>query len=420
MSNKIRVSSEISNLQKVIIHRPDIGIDRITPKKAEELLFDDIVYLESMQAEHDLFTGVLRAFCGDENVLEAEDLLLEALEFGNPENKQIMIDQVGIFEELSRRDRSLLESLPNNILRDTLITGYCSSEDQYLFSPIPNFLFTRDIATVINDHVVITKPARDARFRENFLTRFIFWAHPLFSELKRSGKLINLNHVNEFPRSRTGEKVCVEGGDMMMIDEDYLLIGCSERTSEHGIVALKDRLFEQGVVKNVVQINIPPQRAYMHLDTIMTRVNTNHMVVFKPIILGGLGANVKVYNYKGANRHYSRIDQFLLEEINPNMEFILSGKGKSPYQEREQWTDGCNLVALKPGVAVSYDRNKVTHEAFKDKGYKVIKAEKLLKKIASGDLDVNTINNTIITIPSNELSRGRGGSHCMTCPLLRS
>ena len=357
----IRVQSEISHLRRVIIHRPDSGIDRITPKKAEELLFDDIVYLEHMQREHDIFTNTLRMFVGSENVLEAEDLLLEALNFGNPENKQIMIDQVATFEELSRRDKSVLESLSNEELRDVLIRGFCESENAILFSPIPNFLFTRDIATVVNDHVIITKAAREARHRENFLTRFIFWAHPLFKELKRSGKLINLNHVNEFPRARDGEKVCVEGGDMMMIDKDYLLIGCSERTTEHGIKLLKDRLFEQEAVRNVVQINIPPQRAYMHLDTVMTRVNHNHMAVFKPVILGGLGANVSVYNIMGANRHYSRIDQFLLEEINENMEFIMAGRGKSPYQEREQWTDGCNLVAIKPGVAISYDRNKVTH-----------------------------------------------------------
>ena len=140
---------------------------------------------------------------------------------------------------------------------------------------------------------------------------------------------------------------------------------------------------------------------------------------YKPIIHDGMSSNVEVHSINGTSRFYNSVKEFFLNEINPKMEFILSGNGESPYQEREQWTDGCNLVSLKPGVALTYDRNTKTNEAFEQKGYTVISAIALLEKIKSGELNPNEVENTIITLPSNELSRARGGSHCMTCPIER-
>ncbi|MDV7396136.1 arginine deiminase family protein, partial [Arthrospira platensis SPKY1] len=134
-----------------------------------------------------------------------------------------IIDNIVNFEELPSRYRTLLAQLPNDVLADTIITGYLPEEDLFLFKPIPNFIFTRDIAVTINDHVIITKAAKEARYRENFITRLIFWVHPIFKGLKKKGKLINLNHVEEFPPSRSGEGVSIEGGDVMVIDRDYLL-----------------------------------------------------------------------------------------------------------------------------------------------------------------------------------------------------
>jgi arginine deiminase len=178
-------------------------------------------------------------------------------------------------------------------------------------------------------------------------------------------------------------------------------------------------LFKKKVVKNVVQINIPQERSYMHIDTVFTQINNNHIVAFKPIVLDGLSSNVEVHKINGTTVFYHSIRDFLVNEINPNMQFILSGSGVSPYQEREQWTDGCNLVALKPGVAFTYDRNPETEKAFRKAGYKVVGARKLLKDIQSGKIKPEEVENTIINLPSNELSRARGGSHCMTCPIER-
>lgn len=416
--SKVHVSSEIGVLKKVIVHRPDVGIERISPKKAEELLFDDIVHLPKMQEEHDIFTSILKAFLGDDHVLEIKNLLFETLERSKMDRHEV-IERIVDYEELPMSAQDMLLKLPNKALADVLITGYHALDDYILFDPIPNFIFTRDIAVTINDHVLITKASKSARFRENFLTRFIFWAHPLFENLKEEGKLINLNKVDLFPPSRKGEAVSMEGGDVMVINEDYLLIGHSERTTQHAINSLKKLLFEKQVVKNVVQINIPADRSYMHIDTIFTQINTNHVVAFKPIIVDGLGSNVEVHRIDGTCSWYPSVKHFFLSEINPDIEFILSGDGESPYQEREQWTDGCNLVALRPGVGLTYDRNPKTELAFKKAGYRVIHATDLLKRFESGEERPESVRDTIITLPSNELSRARGGSHCMTCPINR-
>ncbi len=405
-------------MKRVIVHRPDEGIDRISPRRAGELLFDDIVYLPKMQEEHDIFTDVLKAFLGPENVLETQHLLAGAIGT-DAATKEWVINEIVDYEELPKDLKKMLFDLPDDRLANVLITGYLEEEDYILFDPIPNFIFTRDIAVTVNDHIIITKPGKQARFRENYLSRYIFWSHPIFSHMKDEGRILNMNHYEEFPPSRRGEAVSMEGGDMMMLNKNYLLIGRSERTSAHAIHTLKDRLLEKGVVNNVVQINIPQDRSFMHIDTIFTQINTNHIVAFKPIVVDGLGSNVEVHRSNGTKVFYHSIRDFIVNEINPKMEFILSGNGEPPYQEREQWTDGCNLVALKPGVALTYDRNPHTETAFREAGYNVVRASEILKQFKSGKLNPEDVENTIINLPSNELSRARGGSHCMTCPIER-
>ncbi len=413
------VDNEISQLQQVITHVPSDGISRISPKKAESLLFDDIVFYPLMHEEYRIFQRLLHLFLGKDNVLDTSDLIVEAIK-ANPEIRHDLIKQVIDFEELPQSFVQHLEDLDAAELSHILITGYHKDEDRILFDPIPNYMFTRDIAVTIKDHILISKAAKDARHRENLLSRFIFNHHPLFQPMAQEGKLIDLNDLEAFPPSRRAEVVNAEGGDIMMLSPEHLLIGCSERTSQYAFESIKKRIFELGLVDHVVQVNIPNERSFMHIDTLFTRIDYNTISCYKPIVYDGEGSNVIVYDKSGGRRIYPSIREYIITEVNKDMVFIFSGGGISPYQEREQWTDSCNLVAIRPGVAISYDRNLKTLNAFKKEGYKVMDAEEVLRQSHSDSQFITRMEKTIITIPSAELSRARGGSHCMTCPIQRT
>lgn len=407
------VDSEIAPLRRVLIHSPDNGIERVSPNRAEEMLFDDIVYLEKMKAEHDVFKSVLECFADE--VIEIEDLIFTALNT-KAELRKDMLELLIAHEDLPKSYLDMFLAMDNERLLKLLVTGHDQKSDIVYFDPIPNFIFTRDIAVTVKDHLIVLKAAKEARYRENLLTRFAFLGSDAFGGEE---KLINLNELEKFPPSRKGEKVSIEGGDVMMFNKDFVLIGCSERTTDHAFHSLKKEIFAKSLVKHVVQVHIPNDRYCMHIDTLFTRIDHDDLVCYAPIAVEGIHSKIVVYEQgKDDKRDYSSLKDFLLKEVNPNFRFIRSGGGESPFQEREQWTDGCNLVAMRPGIAISYDRNIKTGEELAKYGYEIITANDFLaqyqgKEIPSG-------KKMIIALPSGELSRARGGSHCMTCPLERA
>ena len=399
-------SSDIGTLKQVLVHHPDDGIEVITPENALEFLYDDIVYLPKMREEHQLFKDVLAFFTGKENVIDTMHLLQETLELGIPGSRDKLMHKIFELEKCSLKNQELLLRMSNKDLAYTLFTGLDSSNQETIMPPLPNYVFTRDIGVMINDHILICNASQRARTRESILTRFIIYYHSLFKACQAD------NHAKIIDMTKFGEQVTIEGGDVMMLDKDYLLVGVSERSTPEAFLKLKEILFEKNVIKNIVRIIIPKDRSCMHIDTLFTQISNLEFVIY-PETLNSESIKVTQFT-KDEKQEYSTLKDFFYD-YNKDMKFILCGNGNETFAKREQWTDGCNLVAVKSGVAIAYDRNERTAQALRDVGYNVIDAEEFL----SNNTNPDNVQKTIIAIPSTELSRARGGPHCMTMPILR-
>lgn len=469
--SKIQVDSEIGRLRTVLIHSPDNGIGRVAPSKAQDWLFEDILHLDTVRREYDLYVQLLLYFldqetikrkpsdsggAGDERafykpgmpgfyhsdrVLEIEKLLADILKIENIREK--LCAAVCAIEGCSYNQQSNLNALDAERLARILISGSLKSGEM-LFPPIPNLIFTRDIGITINNHILLNKPAKKARNRESLLSRYIFYNHPIFAAYR--GHILEIPHqVQHFlrPGEVAEDKTTLEGGDVMVVSPDHIIIGCSERSSPGGVAEAIRLLFGNDVVNKVSVVKIPHKRDYMHIDTLFTQVNRHTWVVLHAIC-SGRNKNkgqpleylsdkkkqdqVSVLQFKKGRekpKKFKSIESLLASvsqrDLGSTEEpvFIYSGNDEFPHDEREQWTDSCNILALKEGVALGYDRNDRSIEAFKEAGFQVIEAEQLLQQLEAGETDIDRLENTLILMPSAELSRARGGFRCMSMPLLR-
>ncbi|MCF2487274.1 arginine deiminase family protein [Dyadobacter sp. CY347] len=472
----INVASETGTLKRLLIHSPDRGLGKVVPSKAQDWLFEDIVHLDTMRrGEYDYYVKLLLYFLDPEKikgklanvdndptrsffipgsekyfdsdcVVDIQKLLGEILENGEVRVK--LTAAICGIERCSYHTQEELNRYDPHELAKIFISG-SYSDKRMLFAPLPNLIFMRDIGIVINDHILLNKPAKNARTRESILAQFVFFYHPMFADIK--SRIIeipeNERHflLPDDEKASDYHRCTLEGGDVMMVAPNHLVIGCSERTSLYAAQQVMKLLFEKNVVSTITIVKIPKKRDYMHIDTIFTQVKRNVWVLLGSLArLGDEAKKQDVLHFFGpqdTNREF-RILQFvkgqennpveienledLLTSISVNdlgvtepVQFIYSGDNEFPYGEREQWTDSCNLLALKDGVVVGYDRNDKTLDAFRKHGYHVISAKDLIQKLEDDELSVETLTDTFITLPSAELSRARGGSHCMSMPILR-
>jgi len=470
---RIDVTSEIGDLRCLLIHSPDSGLGKVVPSKAQDWLFEDIVHLDTMRRnEYDYYVKLLmyfldpdkikgrlqeidskehdRAFFKPDNesfhastkVVELQNLLADIL--AEDDIRKKLVASVCAIENCTYRlQQKLINTKPIELAK-IFISGSLGN-DAMIFAPIPNLIFSRDIGIAINNYMLLNKPAKKARARETLLARYIFFNHSLFAKYQHN--ILEIPEtVHHFlrPGEDQDEKTTLEGGDVMMVSPDHLLIGCSERTSISGANEAMKLLFENDVVKKVTIVKIPHKRDYMHIDTIFTQVKRHVWVM-----LGSLSAledaheDVNVVKWFSEKKQKGRTDiiQFengkskprlfksleeLLSDISENdlqsgkkTKFIYSGNDKFPFDAREQWTDSCNLLALKEGVVLGYDRNDKTVEAFRKKGFEIVKVADLLQKFENDEIDPHEMKDTLILMPSSELSRARGGFHCMSMPLFR-
>ncbi|HDX9578161.1 TPA: arginine deiminase [Bacillus pseudomycoides] len=407
MKHPIHVTSEIGELQTVLLKRPGKEVENLTPDYLQQLLFDDIPYLPIIQKEHDYFAQTLRN--RGVEVLYLETLAAEALvdkklreEFVDRILKEGQADVNGAYQTLkeyllSFSNEEMVQKIMGGVRKNEIETRkkthlYELMEDHYPFylDPMPNLYFTRDPAASIGGGLTINKMREPARRRESLFMEYIIKHHPRFAS---HNVPVWLDRDYDFP---------IEGGDELILNEETIAIGVSARSSAKAIERLAKNLFSrQNKIKKVVAIEIPKCRAFMHLDTVFTMVDYDKFTIH-PAIQDPKG-NMNIYILeKGESEEVLKITHRTslteaLKEVLGLSELVLipCGGGDAIASAREQWNDGSNTLAIAPGVVVTYDRNYVSNALLREHGIEVVE------------------------VLSSELSRGRGGPRCMSMPIVR-
>lgn len=406
MKNIVCNFSEIAPLKKVLMHRPGDEFLNLTPNTLERLLFDDIPYLKIAQQEHDAYANALRAE-GIE-VVYLVDLVAEAIEAGGRVVRKKFLEQfiaeagvtspkivkhcyeyLNSFKDTKEMIRKCVAGIDISELKKLgSVSGFYATRDtgRMIIDPIPNLYFQRDPMATIGHGATLHRMWSVTRTRESIFMEYVYQYHPFYDDVK-------------LYYDRT-EPYCIEGGDIQVLSNEVVAIGISQRTEPDAIADFAKRLFKDknNEFKYVLAIDIPDERSFMHLDTVMTQVDMDKFAVQDAIM--DISTIYEITAGRGGEIEIVEIHQSLQKVLEKylhlgHVELIKCGNGKRIDAEREQWSDGVNLLCVRPGVVVAYDRNYVTNATLKKHGIKVIE------------------------IPSSELSRGRGGSHCMAMALVR-
>ncbi|XMB67195.1 arginine deiminase [Mycoplasmatota bacterium zrk1] len=393
----IKVHSEIGRLKKVLLHRPGSELDNLIPSLLDQLLFDDIPWLELAQEEHDAFSNVLRE--NGVEVVYLEELMAEVLE-DNRVKEQFLYQFLSEANMNSHTKRiaayEYLIKLPNLELVLKTMGGIRNSElslprrrlldyiDKYPFAtdPMPNLYFTRDPFTSIGEGVSINHMRTETRNRETIYADYIFKYHPDFM------------HTERF--YNRDEKLSIEGGDVLILNEEIIAVGISERTQPEAVEKIAKTLFNRTKFQTILAFYIPNSRAFMHLDTVLTQVDHDKFTLHGGII--GPTEVFEITNERGRlkiKEIKDTLENILSHYLKKDITLIKCGGGDYIDSRREQWSDAANTLAIAPGEVIVYSRNTVTNKLLVENGVK------------------------IHVIPSSELSRGRGGPRCMSMPLIR-
>jgi arginine deiminase len=405
----LRVSSEIGQLEAVLVHTPGAEIRAVTPGNKGDYLYDDIIQPEIAQKEHRRFVAVLQRFA---TVYQVGDLLASALE--QPEAREYFVRatlDVVPSEVLGRQ----LNQLEPKALARVIIEGVEQEGGPlarslnavgYSLPPLPNLFFPRDIGAVLGSHGVVGSMRHGVRWTEELLVKILFAYHPAFE---------NAGILYDGSEERRND-FSLEGGDLHHLRHDLLVVGFSERSTPAAIDHLSEVLFQRTGVTDILVVVMPKEPTAIHLDMLFTQVDRELCVVYPPYFLGPERLAV-LHRKKGRDGVREMPDFFsALREVGLPLEPILVGGHRRATQEREQWTSGCNFLALKPGMIVSYRRNEVTIETLREAGFRPVSS---VDFVAFDDW-LDTKHRTVITIDGDELVRGGGGPRCMTLPLRRA